>query len=154
MRVGRHGRVVLYDRAMEPRAAPNSVRARKPAVPGIREVLHAQFADHAYPSHTHGTWTLLIVDDGAVRYDLEGRPRAAGQSMVSVLPPHFVHAGRPATSQGFRKRVLYLEADVVGEPLIGPAVARPAVVDASFRQTISRLHDSLACRDEALEADP
>ena len=145
--------MVLYDRAVEPRAAPNSVRAWKPAVPGIREVLHAQFADHAYPPHTHDTWTLLIVDDGAVRYDLDGRPRAAEQSMVSVLPPHIVHDGRPATSRGFRKRVLYLEADVIGEPLIGPAVDRPAVVDASFRQAISRLHDSLACRDEAFEAE-
>ena len=29
--------------------------------------------------------------------------------MVSILPPHVVHDGRPATTDGYRKRVLYLE---------------------------------------------
>jgi hypothetical protein len=42
------------------------VRAWHPEVPGIDEVFHARFVDHAYPPHTHSTWTLLVVDDGAV----------------------------------------------------------------------------------------
>ena len=76
-----------------------SIRAWKPIVPGIREVLHARFTDHAYPSHTHDVWTLFIVDDGAIRYDLDRTARGAEPSMVTVLPPHVVHDGRPATSR-------------------------------------------------------
>jgi hypothetical protein len=39
-------------------------------VPGIREVFHARLVDYAYPPHCHETWAVLIVDDGAIRYDL------------------------------------------------------------------------------------
>ena len=53
------------------------VRAWRPAVPGVTEVFHARFTEHAYPSHTHDAWTLLIVDDGAVRYDLDRHEHGA-----------------------------------------------------------------------------
>jgi AraC-like DNA-binding protein len=49
------------------------VRAWKPAVPGISEVFHARFVRHAYPRHTHEDWTVFIVDDGGIRYDLDTR---------------------------------------------------------------------------------
>lgn len=29
-------------------------------MPGIAEVLHARFTDHAYPAHVHDTWTLML----------------------------------------------------------------------------------------------
>ena len=132
---------------------PVSVTAWKPAVSGVREVLHATFGEHAYPPHTHDTWTLFIVDAGAIRYDLDGRDRAAEPSMVSVLPPYVVHDGRPATPAGFRKRVLYLEPDVLGEDLVGPAVDRPAMVDPELRLALEGLHDALGCADDALEAE-
>ena len=83
---------------MEPRNAP-TVRAWKPPIPGVREVLHARFTDHAYPPHTHDAWTLFIVDDGVVRYDLGRHDRLAEPSMVSVLPPHVAHDGRPGAGR-------------------------------------------------------
>ena len=70
------GTRVLYvldmagDAARRPR-----LRAWRPEVPGVAEVLHAYFPDHAYPLHTHDTWTLLIVDTGAVA--LRPRPSRA-----------------------------------------------------------------------------
>jgi AraC-like DNA-binding protein len=130
-----------------------AIRAWNPRVAGIREVFHARFADHAYPPHTHDVWTLFIVDEGAIRYDLHGRPHVAERSMVSILPPHVVHDGRPAMDGGFRKRVLYLEADVLGEGLVGAAVDRPVVPGEDLRGSVSRLHDALACADDALEAE-
>jgi AraC-like DNA-binding protein len=98
-------------------------------------------------------WTVFIVDDGAIRYDLEGRHHAAGQARVTVLPPHVVHDGRPATGAGFRKRVLYLETSVLGEHLVGPAVDRPVVPDIKLRREVSALHDALACADDLLDAE-
>ncbi|MEV1054059.1 helix-turn-helix transcriptional regulator [Streptomyces sp. NPDC049887] len=44
------------------------IRAWRPALAGIDEVFHARIIDHVYPMHTHETWTLLIVDDGMVRW--------------------------------------------------------------------------------------
>src|SRR5262249_29351404 len=112
-------------------SAPDVVKAWRPPVPGVSEVFHATFSEHAYPAHVHATWTLFIVDDGAIRYDLDRHPHGSDTSMVGLLPPQVVHDGRPATSRGFRKRVLYLDGAVLGEHLIGPAVARPVVPDPS-----------------------
>jgi len=152
MTVGGRGTPVLYDPAMEI-AGDASIRAWKPHIPGIREVLHGQFATHAYPPHTHDVWTLFIVDDGAIRYDLDRRARAASPSMVSVLPPHVVHDGRPASDDGYRTRVIYLETNVLGERLIGPAVDRPVIPDPGLRRAVELLHDRLACADDRFEAE-
>lgn len=130
-----------------------TIRAWKPRVPGIREVFHAGFTDHAYPPHTHDVWTLFIVDDGAVRYDLHRHARGAERAMVTVLPPYVVHDGRPATDGGFRMRVLYLETSVLGEGLVGAAVDRPVVPEKGLRDQVSALHDALICADDALEAE-
>jgi AraC-like DNA-binding protein len=138
---------------METPIGGTTIRAWKPPIAGIREVLHARFTDHVYPPHTHDAWTLFIVDDGAIHYDLDRNPRAAEPSMVTVLPPHVVHDGRPATSRGFRKRVLYLETSVLGEHLIGPAVDRPVIAERALRRQVSALHGALECRDDAFEAE-
>jgi AraC-like DNA-binding protein len=143
----------LYDPAVEMPISGVSIQAWKPPIRGIREVFHARFIDHAYPRHTHDTWTLFIVDDGAIAYDLHGQARGAEPSMVTVLPPHVVHDGRPATSRGFRKRVLYLETSILGEHLIGPAVDRPVIPDPTLRGEIAALHDALACVDDTFEAE-
>jgi AraC-like DNA-binding protein len=144
---------VLYDPRMAILAGVETVQAWKPPVAGVREVFHARFTEHAYPPHTHGTWTLFIVDEGSIRYDLDRHAHGAEPPMVSILPPHVVHDGRPATSHGFHKRVLYLEADVIGEALIGPAVDRPVLADPLLRREVSALHHVLLCADDALEAE-
>jgi AraC-like DNA-binding protein len=143
----------LYDPAVELPLGAVQMRAWKPPVPGVREVLHARFTQHGYPRHTHDAWTLFIVDEGAIRYDLHRSSHGAEPAMVSVLPPHVVHDGRPATGRGFRKRVLYLETDVLGEHLIGAAVDRPVVPVRELRRQISDLHDALQCADDTFEAE-
>jgi len=122
-------------------------------VPGIREVLHATFTEHAYPPHVHDVWTVMLVDRGGVRYDLDGHERTAGPSMVSILPPHVVHDGRAASSDGYRKRVVYVETSILGEDLTGPAVDGPALRDRALRGRVAALHDSLRCTDDAFEAE-
>jgi AraC-like DNA-binding protein len=129
------------------------VRAWKPAVPGIHEVFHARFIDHVYPPHTHEAWTVFIVDEGAIRYDLETRHRGADGTRVTILPPHVVHDGRAATGAGFRKRVLYLGSDVLGETLIGRAVDDPGIEDPTLVRGLRALHLVLGDLDETLAAE-
>ncbi|MDT7629912.1 MAG: hypothetical protein QOI50_1842 [Pseudonocardiales bacterium] len=128
------------------------VTAWRPDVPGVTEVFHAHFVDHAYPAHTHDAWTLLIVDDGAVRFDLDRHHHGALRSQVTLLPPHVAHDGRAATPHGFRKRVLYLDTDLLGAELIGAAVDRPGWADPALRLRIHQLHDALAQPGELLAA--
>ena len=132
---------------------PDTVKAWKPAVPGVSEVFHARFAEYAYPKHVHDTWTLFIVDAGEIRYDLDRHHRGAWHSSVSVLPPHVVHDGRPADDRGYVKRVLYLDTSVLGEDLIGRAVDRSAMEDPALRSAVGRLHPLLERPDDALEAE-
>jgi AraC-like DNA-binding protein len=129
------------------------VVAWRPGVPGVTEVLHARFTDHAYPAHTHDAWTLLLVDDGAVRYDLDRHPHGATQSLVTLLPPGVPHDGRASSASGFVKRVVYLEADVLGAGRVGGSVDRPAFGDPVLRDRVSRLHDVLRERTEPFEAE-
>ncbi len=115
---------------------------------GVAEVLHAEWRDHAYPAHTHDTWTLLLVDDGLIGYELDRHDHAAPRSGVTLLPPHVVHDGYPVTSHGFRKRVLYLEEQVLSETLIGAAVDAPLIDDRGLREQVSRLDRALVRGDE------
>jgi AraC-like DNA-binding protein len=142
----------LYD----PRLLTNPgewVRAWKPAVPGIHEVFHARFVDHVYPPHTHEAWTVFIVDEGAIRYDLETRHRGAAGARVTILPPHVVHDGRAATGAGFRKRVLYIGTDILGDDLIGRAVDDPDIEDPSLVRELRALHRILGDPEEALAGE-
>ncbi len=120
---------------------------------GVAEVFHAHFTDHAYPMHAHDTWTLLIVDDGMVRYDLDRHEHGALSDLVTLLPPHVPHNGASVTPHGFRKRVLYLEAELLGEEFIGRAVDNPELDDPLLRRRIHQLHTVLAERGEDLEAE-
>ncbi|MEU4196111.1 AraC family transcriptional regulator [Kribbella sp. NPDC026611] len=133
-------------------SAGAEVRAWRPGLTGVVEVLHAHFPSHAYPSHTHDAWTILIVDEGVVRYDLDRHEHGLAQSKVSLLPPHVPHDGRSVLPQGFRKRVLYLAPDRLGDGLIGAAVDQPEYADPLLRHRIHQLHGVLSDGQEHLEA--
>jgi AraC-like DNA-binding protein len=128
------------------------VKAWRPGLSGVVEVLHAHFPSHAYPSHTHDAWTVLIVDEGAVQYDLDHREHGLAQAQVSLLPPNVPHDGRSVRPEGFRKRVLYLEPDRLGDNVIGAAVDQPEYVDPVLRHRIHQLHGVLLDGTEDLEA--
>ncbi|MFJ9681782.1 AraC family transcriptional regulator [Streptomyces sp. NPDC101194] len=129
------------------------VSAWRPPVAGVVEVFHAHFTEHAYPMHVHDTWTLLIVDDGAVRYDLARHERATPGDTVSLLPPHVPHNGSPATPHGFRKRVLYLDMSQLDKSFIDPAVDSPDLADRVLRRRVGQLHAALAARGDEFEAE-
>jgi AraC-like DNA-binding protein len=134
-------------------ASGEQVRAWRPRVPGVAEVFHAHFVQHAYPAHTHDTWTLLIVDAGAIRYDLDHTEHGAFASRVTLLPPYVAHNGRAAAEGGFRKRVCYLDQSVLDASLVSRVMDRPDVTDPLLRQRIAQLHDALDTTGEELEAE-
>jgi AraC-like DNA-binding protein len=144
----------LYDLgAMSELAQGGRISAWRPPVGGVAEVLHARITDHVYPMHAHDTWTLLIIDDGMVRYDLSRHEHGALDQLVTLLPPHVPHNGNAVTERGFRKRVLYLDATLLDDTLIGPAVDRPVLNDPLLRERIHQLHAVLAHPGDTLEAE-
>jgi AraC-like DNA-binding protein len=141
---------VLYDFCV---ADDTRLRAWRPEVPGVVEVFHARMTSHVYPLHAHESWTLLIVDDGMVRYDLHRHEHGALDTVVTVLPPQVPHNGRAATSAGFSKRVVYLDLSHLPACLIGRAVDQPVLTDPLLRQRIHQLHQVLGQPGEAFEAE-
>ncbi|MFF3459305.1 AraC family transcriptional regulator [Streptomyces sp. NPDC002730] len=145
-----HAFSVLYVLCVTTR---QEISAWRPPVAGVVEVFHAHFTEHAYPMHVHDAWTLLIVDDGAVRYDLDRYERGTPSDTVSLLPPQVPHNGSPATPQGFRKRVLYLDMTQLDESFIGPAVDGPDLTEPVLRRRVGQLHTALANRGDEFEAE-
>lgn len=129
------------------------VSAWRPRVTGVVEVFHARFTEYAYPMHVHDAWTLLIVDTGAVRYDLDRHEHGTPHDTVSLLPPHVPHNGSPVTPEGFRKRVLYLDSSRLGDDLIGAAVDRPDLRDPLLRRRVGQVHSALVRPGDGLEAE-
>lgn len=147
-------RGVLYVVDMEdetPGSSSCQIRAwQPPGIEEISEVFHARIVDYGYPTHCHDTWTVLIVDAGAISYDLDRRQCGALGETVAILPPGVTHNGKPAPgANGFSKRVLYLAQSALPLELIGAAVDRTNIQDIGLRRSISTLHDELA-----IGADP
>ncbi|MFJ4780568.1 helix-turn-helix domain-containing protein [Streptomyces sp. NPDC088762] len=143
--------------AIRPRS---TVSAWQPPVPGIAEVFHARFTDHAYPAHVHDTWALMILDGGRVDFALDRERHGAGvRDCVVLLPPGVAHDGRTVTESGFRKRVLYLDTSVLPESLTGAAVGAPLLPDPVLWERVHGLHRALGARGlpagavERLEAE-
>ncbi len=127
---------------------------RPPGIDEISEVFHAKIVDYGYPTHTHDTWTVLIVDNGAITYDLDRRTRGAVGDTVAILPPGVTHNGKPAAgAKGFVKRVLYLRESAVPVELVGAAVDRTNIEDAELRRSISSLHEELRIGADPFSAE-
>lgn len=138
----------------EPLPASCRVDAWRPDIAGISEVFHARIVGYAYPTHSHDTWTVLIVDDGAISYDLDTRHCGAAGPTVAILPPGVTHNGTPAPgAPGFSKRVLYLDESFLPAELIGPAVDQTNITDHALRQTLVQLHDELVLGADPMHAE-
>lgn len=130
------------------------VQAWQPDIEGISEVFHARIVDYGYPAHCHDTWTVLIVDTGAISYDLDKRHCGAVGQTVAILPPGVTHNGRPAPgAAGFTKRVLYLKQEFLPASLIGAAVDRTNIDDPPLRQALAAFHQELRATPDPLAAE-
>ncbi|KJL28349.1 helix-turn-helix transcriptional regulator [Microbacterium oxydans] len=119
------------------------VRAWHPAVPAVREVYHAAFG-HAYPMHAHDGWAVMLVDEGAVAYDLDKAGHFATPQALTLLPPGIPHDGR-STIDGaiYRKRVLYLDSTWLPERAPGAAAGHPTLADTEALVDAKRIHAAL-----------
>lgn len=130
-----------------------SVRAWHPAVPDVREVLHATF-DHAYPAHTHDAWTVLLIDSGVVAFELGREAHRAAPGSIALLPPGVAHDGQSAVrDSAYRKRVLYLEPEWLPRGMPSVAVGRPTIGTRSAVSAVRRIHGALGSPGDLLAAE-
>ena len=107
-------------------------------------MFHAKIVDYGYPSHCHDTWTVLIVDTGAISYLLDRKLSGAAGETIAILPPGVTHNGQPAPgANGFVKRVLYLDEAALPVELVGAAVDQTNIEDPYLRKRLVALHEEL-----------
>jgi AraC-like DNA-binding protein len=122
------------------------------------EALHASFVEHAYPPHSHPTWTIAVVDRGAARFEVESARHRADRGELFVLEPEAVHTGMAAVPQGWAYKVLYLDPVLLHEwderDASAPRAANWVVFrDRALREALLRVHEALAATVNGLELD-
>jgi AraC-like DNA-binding protein len=126
-------------------------------LPGV-EALHAQFVRHAYAPHSHPTWTVAVVHQGAARFEADATEQRADRGELFVLEPGVVHTGMAAVPEGWAYKVLYLEPALIDEwderDAVAPRAARWVVFrDRVLRDSLLRMHAALAAGPSGLELD-
>lgn len=110
--------------------------------------------DHAYPMHTHDDWAVMLVDDGAVSYDLGRGVHYATPSALTLLPPDVPHDGRSAVDgELYKKRVLYLEHDWLPDRAQGLAADSPTLTSPGPITAARHVHEALEHPGDLMAAE-
>lgn len=134
---------------------------RHPELGGV-EALHARYAKHAFPRHFHGTYTVTLVEAGAMGIECRRARYAVTPGEVDVTDPGEVHTGRAATDEGWTFRSLYVPPELLGR---AAAESRPGarrglvhfatspIRDARLARLLLRTHQLLGRNATALEVN-
>ena len=109
--------------------------------PGL-ERAEAYFSKRAFELHRHDTYAVGITCSGVQAFRYRGARRIALPGQVHVLHPDELHDGGPATEDGFRYRIVYVEPELIRRALDGaplPFVADPVRDPAPATAEIARL---------------
>jgi AraC-like DNA-binding protein len=137
--------------------AEHSSYFRPAGLPRV-EALHARFVHHAYVPHSHPTWTVAVVHDGAARFEVDATSQRANRGELFVLEPEAVHTGMAAVPEGWAYKVLYLDPSLLHEweerDQPAPRAARWVVFrDSILRGSLLRMHAALGAGRAGLELD-
>ena len=120
------------------------------------ELYQAHIVRHAFEPHTHDAYGLGAIESGVERFRYRGAEHLAPPDSLVLMNPDELHTGRAETVQGWRYRMVYLDADVL-EAVSGErgwwfadAVGR----DAPRARRVGRLLQALwDCDGDALAFD-
>ena len=107
--------------------------------------MHASFVRHQFAKHSHETFTVVLIDDGASRFWYRGANHIIGAGMVALLNPDEAHTGSPITPDGYSQRSLYLGPN----HFPGSRVFRDLLSgNPNLFASIGEFHDAISRRDE------
>lgn len=121
-----------------------------PALQGV-DAFKACFSRFAYARHSHDSFALGTIEEGAMHFWHGGAGHTAGGGAVIAINPGEVHDGRSASPGGCRYRMLYVEPAAIDQlfdadaPRIRStfALRGPVLADPQLAQLIRRFHESL-----------
>ncbi|XTZ37948.1 AraC family ligand binding domain-containing protein [Salmonella enterica] len=85
-----------------------------PQLPGV-ELYHAHISRYAFEPHTHEAFGIGAIEAGAERFRYRGTQYVAPENSVVTMNPDELHTGEAETADGWRYRMVYLDADLLEE---------------------------------------
>lgn len=124
------------------------------------ECLAARFETYRFALHTHDTYGLAVILDGAQRFRWRGASHVAPAGSLAVMNPGEPHDGRPAGAS-FAYRTLYpplslirrIAAEVFDGLDAEPAFAKSVIDDRDLAVRVAAMHRALQRSPAALEKD-
>ena len=127
---------------------------KRPARAGV-ELYRAHIVRYAFDPHTHEAFGLGAIESGVERFRYRGGEHLAPADTLVLMNPDELHTGRAETEQGWRYRMVYLDAelleDVSGER--GWWFAQPTVHDPQCARQVSRSLAAMWDASDALASD-
>lgn len=128
---------------------------RRPAHRAGIELYQAHIVRHAFEPHTHDAYGLGAIESGVERFRYRGSDHLAPPDTLVLMNPDELHTGRAETEQGWRYRMVYLDADVLSA-LSGDDgwwFADAVGHDAARARRVGRLLQALWTNNEGLAFD-
>ena len=128
---------------------------RRPAHRAGIELYQAHIVRHAFEPHTHDAYGLGAIESGVERFRYRGSDHLAPPDTLVLMNPDELHTGRAETEQGWRYRMVYLDADVLSA-LSGDDgwwFADAVGHDAARARRVGRLLQALWTNNDALAFD-
>lgn len=134
---------------------PDRAEFRRPAHRAGIELYRAHIVRHAFEPHTHDAYGLGAIEAGVERFRYRGSEHLAPADTLVLMNPDELHTGRAETEQGWRYRMVYLDADVLSA-LSGDDgwwFADAVGHDAARARRVGRLLQALWTNNDALAFD-
>ncbi|HEY9067619.1 MAG TPA: AraC family transcriptional regulator [Burkholderiaceae bacterium] len=128
---------------------------KRPAHRAGVELYQAHIVRHAFEPHTHDAYGLGAIESGVERFRYRGADHLAPSDSLVLMNPDELHTGRAETAQGWRYRMVYLDADVL-EAVSGERgwwFAEAVAHDAGRARRVGRLLQALWDSGDALAFD-
>jgi AraC-like DNA-binding protein len=87
---------------------------RLPARAGI-ELYQAHIVKYAFEPHTHEAFGFGAIEHGVERFRYAGCDHLAPAESIVMMNPDVLHTGSAETKEGWRYRMIYIDAKVLGD---------------------------------------
>ncbi len=128
---------------------------------GNLELLHARYITHAFSRHTHDTYAIAVIEQGAEEFAYRGETHVTPAGDIAIINPGEVHTGQAVDETGWTYRVLYPDPSILvqaaceasGRKQEIPYFPTPVIQDQQVAQLLLRLHKALEGWNSKLEQD-
>jgi AraC-like ligand binding domain len=67
---------------------------------GNLDLLHARYITHSFCRHTHDTYAIAIIEQGAEKFAYRGATHITPAGDIAIINPGEVHTGQAADQTG------------------------------------------------------